>query len=437
MRKGKCCISLLIYCVLSICTMFLFAQKKNNREPVLQVPLLYKNWVYNPAIRSVQLYNKEAENSFPIIRLNSDEQLLLSFDDLRPQAKNIYYSIEHCDANWQSSGLMQMDYLDGFPEDRINDFWFSNNTFQKYTHFELSFPTRNMRMRIAGNYLLKVYDDADSRRLLLTRRFFVVNPLANIEAKIIPSLNATLRNTHQQTEITIKHPGLSIQNPYMDIKVLCIQNNRPDIVAMSNKPTIIKDNELGYKSLNNFNFLAGNEFRILDIRSLRTPMTGVSSIDKDSTYVVRSESGSSRADNGYITSIDNNGRFSIRNMDFDDARLGGDYARVIFQLKASSPPQKGNVYVVGQFNDFRQDEQSIMSYDAGSRTFRGMQYLKQGVYDYEYIWVNSDREKVSAADWYCFEGSFFETRNTYQVLVYYRRPGNRWDELIAYTDLKN
>jgi hypothetical protein len=34
-------------------------------------------------------------------------------------------------------------------------------------------------------------------------------------------------------------------------------------------------------------------------------------------------------------------------------------------------------------------------------------------------------------------GSFFETENEYQVLVYYRAPGARYDRLAAYSIVHN
>jgi hypothetical protein len=70
-----------------------------------------------------------------------------------------------------------------------------------------------------------------------------------------------------------------------------------------------------------------------------------------------------------------------------------------------------------------------MDYDNTKGRFYTDQYLKQGVYDYEYIWVP---RATGIPDDTTFEGSYFETENDYQVLVYYRRTGARWDELVGY-----
>jgi len=60
--------------------------------------------------------------------------------------------------------------------------------------------------------------------------------------------------------------------------------------------------------------------------------------------------------------------------------------------------------------------------------------LKQGLYDYEYAWFNNDTKKLETLP---FEGAFFQTENSYQIFVYYRRPGARWETLVGYANLSN
>ena len=71
----------------------------------------------------------------------------------------------------------------------------------------------------------------------------------------------------------------------------------------------------------------------------------------------------------------------------------------------------------------------------GNKRFYGNLFLKQGVYDYQYIWVERSNNRP-VVDHTAFEGSFFQTNNTYQIFVYYRKPGARWDELLGFAELK-
>jgi hypothetical protein len=75
------------------------------------------------------------------------------------------------------------------------------------------------------------------------------------------------------------------------------------------------------------------------------------------------------------------------------------------------------------------DESSKLEYDAVKNRYSTQLMLKQGVYDYAYVWVPNNTHKPD--DVY-FEGSHFETENDYQILVYYHPAGARWVELVGY-----
>ena len=140
----------------------------------------YDNQVFMSGIKTVELYNTKKEQSFPLIELNSREQLQLAFDDLHGSSRNFYYTVEHCDETWNSSNLPTTEYLQGFTEDQIRDYNYSSSTVQKYTHYQAKFPNDNIVPKIPGNYILKVYEDGDQSKMVLTMRFYVLAPKVSL-----------------------------------------------------------------------------------------------------------------------------------------------------------------------------------------------------------------------------------------------------------------
>ncbi len=403
--------------------------------PARAQEIVFMDRVYHSAIRSVEFYNTAKEQSLPLITLNSSEELLLRFDDLRQGGRSYTYTIEHCDMNWKSSGLSPIDYLEGFAEDRINDYTISMNTMQGYTHYSLSLPNQIIRPKIDGNYVLKVYEDGYPERIILTRRFYVLNPLVIIRPEIVAPTQISKRKSSQKINITIEHPQLTVQNPYTDVKLVVRQNGRPDAEQTVDRPNQIRPGQLVFNDLRTLEFNGFNEFRKFDFRTLRLQSERVEQIYKDSVNTVQLLPDQPYSSSNYSYSFDENGDFFIRNQDGQDPATDADYAYITFTFKAARPPGAGEVYVVGKFNDYRLSDENKLIYDPGQSRFYGSIYLKQGLYDYQYVWA--DANTPHGVNHTLFEGSFFETKNKYQAFFYYRRPGSRWDQLMGFHEFNN
>lgn len=412
-----------------LAVLFYFAFPASAQETV------FVDRVYHPAIRSVEFYNAAKEQSLPLIALNSSEELSLHFDDLRQGGRSCAYTIEHCDMNWKSSGLSPIDYLDGFTEDRINDYTISLNTLQGYMHYSLSLPNQVIRPKIDGNYVLKVYEEGYPDKIILTRRFYVLSPSVIIRTEVGASPQISNRKTSQKINITIEHPQLSIQNPYTDVKLVVRQNGRPDAEQTVDRPNQIRAGVLVYNDLRSLEFSGSNEFRKFDFRTLRLQSERVEQIYKDSVNTVQLLPDQPYTASNYSYSFDENGDFFIRNQDGHEPATDADYAYITFTLEAERPEGTGDVYVVGKFNDYRLGAENKLIYDAGRSQFYGSFYLKQGLYDYQYVWLAATNPQKSNHT--LFEGSFFETKNKYQAFLYYRRPGSRWDQLVGFQEFNN
>ncbi|WP_164849997.1 type IX secretion system plug protein [Mucilaginibacter limnophilus] len=394
----------------------------------------YTDAVFKPEIKSIELYNESKQGSLPVIALNSSEKLVLGFDDLTGQTRNFYYTIEHCDANWNSSRLSPAEYLQSFTEDQILNYKYSTRTYRKYVHYEIEFPNANIIPKYAGNYILKVYEDGDQNNLIFTRKLYILNQRVSAAVTIVPSTNVTKRQTNQKLNFTIDYGSLRVQNPGTDMRVLVMQDYRPDASILNVKPTYIRGTQLIYNDVNINDFPGRNEFRYFDMRSLKAGAPGIARIYRDTVATVLLNNDVNRSSEAYTSQYDNDGNFFILNSDGDDPRIDADYAHVYFNLDARKTDKEGSAYVVGRFNNFTIDENSRMQYDGQSGRFFTEQFLKQGVYDYEYVWVDKATGK---ADDTVIEGSHFETENNYQLFIYYRPPGARWEELAGVQEVNS
>lgn len=424
----KLCLKLLVAVLLLLVFVPAHAQKKKKQkqERSPKQELLYKDNNYLPSIQSVQFHPVGKEGQPPIYKLGEREPLLLTFDDLRADVRNFYVSIEHCDQNWTPSRTSILDYIDGFNEDRVDDYRLSQSTFQHYTRYTLSFPTEYLKPKLAGNYILKIYEDADKDRLILTRRFYVLSDLIQVSSKIQPSSDVGKRLKKQKLNVSLLS-GLTIQNPQRDLSVLVRQNQREDNQMILTQPSFVGNSEYRYSNSETLDFKGNSEFRFVDLRSFRVASERVLSMTQDSIIAITLLPDEDYSKETYASTYDENGRFYLRNRDLNDEDLDGDYANVTFSLKAPENTQ-GNIYIVGGFNNFQRSATNKLQYDTDSQTWQVTLKLKQGLYDYEYILEDPKGNILTDA----FSGSHYDTGNDYQIFIYHRRMGTYWDELVGY-----
>lgn len=393
-----------------------------------QTNLVYDNMVYDNRVQTVILSKAGVDDRYPIITLNTTEQLELGFDILGNKNEYFQYTLVHCDAHWNPTNLNPNDYLRGLTFDNVNDYRYSTNTYVKYVHYSLLLPNDNMKIVIPGNYLLKVYKNFDEEDLVLTRRMLVLNSAVTVDAKVQPSTLAQHRFTKQEITFNINYKGFNIINPFGDVKVVIMQNGRWDNAITDIKPQFIQDNVLQYNSFEQALFNGSNEFRFFDFRSIRMLSQNVRTKTFDSLYHMILNIDESRGSNQYVQFIDNNGRRVIANKDGNDGRYDGDYAWVNFYLSTYNPVQDKEVYVYGEFTDWKLLPQYKMSFNKSRGRYDAEVLLKQG--RYEYLYVVKDPE-TGKPDELLFEGSHANTENEYLILVYHKNIQYKYDELIG------
>jgi len=390
------------------------------------------NKVYDDNIRSIKL--TPAGNNFgqPIIQLFSGEKLVLTFDDLLQEDRYLKYTLIHCNHNWQYSSLNQIEYLDGFLEDIISDYSFSFNTIVPYTQYKLVFPTNEMRITKSGNYLLVVYDYSIDNPLL-TRRMMVLDvQQATIKSNITWAQDIQYRYTKQQVDFTAYTGAYAIRNPSVYLNATILQNGRWDnaIEGLTYRTAKPGEYSFNFDNLNKNIFDGGNEFRVFDIRTLRSAADRITSINfdnrKNQAYVMEDMA---RPWGAYVTNTTLKGYCIYANSDFPGKNTE-DYVWVHFSLRCDFQVGEGDLYLFGELTDWKIDPKSKLTFNPKNNYWESSLYCKQGYYNYIYVFVPKSKgiKKIDAT---YIEGSHWQTQNNYTILLYLQEEGTSYDKLIG------
>ena len=395
------------------------------------------NRIYDNKVMTVLLYKDGFEMSAPVMNMSTGGRLKLSFDELDSDLKRFRYTIRHCEADWTtSSDLMTTEYIDGFQDDEIDDFGYSYNTLANYTHYSLVFPTHKLRPKISGNYIIIVFLD-DPSNVILTWRFMVVeNTGLSIIGKVNAFNNISDRFSKQEVDFTLEYNGMAINDPTHEIKVLITQNDRSDNEVWNPSPRFVRSTSLDFTDNPQCTFDGGNEFRYFDIKSLIYQTERIGKIVRDvHTYDVYLLDDKPRPYKNYISDKEINGRKFIKNEDnAKNSDIEADYAYVHFFLPFPAPLNNGQIYILGAITDWQLNDSSIMEYNSQRRGFEKTLLVKQGYYNYIYIFKDDKTGKTDAS---LIEGNHWETENEYTIWVYYRPAGAQYDQLIAVQDLNS
>jgi hypothetical protein len=403
--------------------------KNSITEPIAhqELAIIYKTETFNTQIKTLLCHKQEEELSLPIINLNSDQKLLVSFDDLDADIKDYYFTIIHCNADWTESDLMQNEYISGFTNEPITDYEFSFNTLQKYTHYSFNFPTKEMKAILSGNYVFKIFEEGEEA--IAYKRFMILETKLTIEAQVRRATLAEDRTTKHEIDFTIKHPNLVVADPFSDIKVTIKQNNKEDNAITDLTPLFVKNDELIYDYEDDNTFWGNNEFRHFDIKSLRYQSERIKNIDFDSTYNhVYLFKDFKRPFDRYSIEPDINGKFLIKSQEGWKTAIEADYAFVHFTLPVDDISY-GDLYLLGAFSDWELKKEFKLEYNTNKKQYETAVYLKQGYYNYHYALNDTSTNRVDVS---FIEGTHYQTRNDYYIYVYYRAVGDRYDRFVGF-----
>ena len=392
--------------------------------------------VYKSNIQTAQLFKYGYPQGLPVYTLNSGDQLELGFDDLEGNVKSYYYTYVLCNYNWMPVNLNPFDYIKGFTQNRISTYRYSSLSFTRYTHYQAILPDRNSTPIRSGNYLLKIFLDGDTSKLVFTKRLLVVDPKASIIGTVVQPFTPQLFSTHQKIKFSALINGLNSFSAAQQVKVVILQNNRWDVAQKDIPPTFVRGSTLEFNSENFAIFPGGKEWRWLDLRSFRLQSDRVERglYNKNTTELFLKKD-IDRNGQRYIYYPDLNGMYVITTYETINPLWQGDYATVHFSLATPNDKAypRSNIYVAGYFTGYNLSDKWKMNFNDSTSRYELPAFMKQGYYNYTYIVVDKDDSTLRTE----LEGNYWETENLYTILIYYKSFTDQSEQLIGIGELNS
>jgi hypothetical protein len=394
---------------------------------LLPLTIAAKSKVLDPQIKSLQVVVNQDWLSPAVMRLRTDDVLHVSFDELSHEYHRYTYRVEHCEADWTpSTSLFESDWLEGFNGNPIDDYDPSVNTTVAYTHYQFQIPNDRMRLRLSGNYRIHIYDNEGDEREVITADFCVTEQSMPLAFSLTTNTDIDTNVSHQQVSLALNFGVERVTDPANQLRVVVMQNGREDNMKVNPKPTILNSNGAEWKHSRELIFDAGNEYRKYEVLDVSHPTMGIDHIHwNGEAYEVYPFIDEPRPH--YLYDEDANGSFFIRNSDNWQIETTCEYVWVVYRMKC---PEllAGKMMIDGWWATDANPETYEMTYDANAGMYTARILQKQGYYSYQYLWQKPDGSKQYAPS----EGSFYQTENRYQVLVYYRGINDNYWRLTAF-----
>ena len=372
-------------------------------------------------------FQKQNENKFSNIFIGTiNEKFSLSFDILSGLEHDLYYVIEHCDFNWEKSQLIKSEYIQGFDDVKIDNYSSSFNTYQIYTHYKISFPNSNTSFKKSGNYIIKIIDEYGDE--IFRRKFILYENLVTVQTEIKRSREIEFINEKQVVNFEINPINIQLNNPSKTVKVKVFKNNELNYSIENIKPQYNMGRKLIYKYDKELSFWGGNEYLFFENKFVRNTSINIRGFDLEDIYSNFLFEDFSRKNRKYTYNPDINGGFLFNVNNSSNAEFEADYVNIHFYLqKPQAFDLENKIYVVGDFNNYQISDEYLMEYNSRYNLFELVLKLKQGFYNYKYIAVNQEKKIIHGE----ISGNFDETENEYNVIVYYRNYGERFDRVVG------
>jgi len=368
---------------------------------------------------------QNGQNVLPFFRLGDSFSLI--FDDLYGDEANYYYTLTHCDYNWDKSALALNEYISGFDNQRIINYENSFNTLQLYSHYQISFPNQfTTQFKVSGNYIIKILNS--NNEVVFSRKFILYENQTSVAMQVKTARDTRDIDKKHNIEFKINANPVQIQNPIQNIKILLLKNGDWNTSIKNIKPLFTIGNDLIYKYDKETQFWAGNEYLFYENKDVRNAVNNIKNISLNNVYNTHLYTNAARANNDYTFFPDANGIFIPQNINAENNNIQADYTWVYFSLSAPSYFLNKDLFITGNFNNNMLKPEYKLEFNKDKNIYEKAIFIKQGLVNYQFTIADS---KGNIDDENAIDGNFYQTENNYFCFVYYKGNNDRYDRVIG------
>lgn len=374
------------------------------------------------SFKSVQLYANNAQNNPPVLELNSDDHLTLSFDELTDINGQFRITFTHHSKTWAPSNIPQDWYLNGIGELILGGGQVSQSRGPDYIHYEMRIPLNEIQFTSSGNYLLHV-TDPESGQELFSLPFFITENEGELSSTSQTLFNSGNRfmPVHRLFS-TYDVPDL-VKYPEFDLSFSYVQNR------FWSDSRFTDSYDFNTPGTAKFDLTQSNAFPA----NVGYVIKNLNSFSQNNTHIVEWDPGSNppkvtlREDVVNFLNSDFGTSSSFRAYSPASSKRA-DYARVIFRLDGSdSLTPDNNIYILGDFNQWSATSESVMAFDSTTGLWKNSQLLKEGIYSYQYILL----DETGHIDLTSLSDNNSPNVQEYMSYVYFNDPERKFDRLLA------
>lgn len=386
--------------------------------------------IFSPVVKTLRVTVNQDWLSPPVMVLGQGDVLNVSFDHLSHQYHRFVYHIDHCEADWTiSEAVFENDFLSGFNDNPIEDYQNSVNTTVDYTHYRFRLPNDRCQLKLSGNYRLTVYDADNENEKVLEAEFMIAEQSMNVGLEVTANTDIGLNKSYQQVSMSVGYNKWNVTNIDEQISTVVMQNGCEASAKRNVRPNLINNRGLVWEHNRQLIFEAGNEYRKYEVLATSHPTMGIEHINWDGHHYHAYPYIAEPRPN-YLTDEDADGAFYIRNSDNTENDYTTDYVFVHYKLK-SPEITNGRIIINGNWTTDANRRTYTMEYDSSDGTYNATVMQKMGYYNYQYLVEHPDGSLSIPPT----EGSYYQTENRYQALVYYKGTTDRTWRITGYRQL--